>query len=196
MPMKASNKGVREIIRSAEKQISAGNFERASELLSSARAIEPSNEYIAAIQQRITTLGQSGESAMDAAPMATPDDLANQVRRLTTDARGLYQRGAYQSAFDTLTRAYLLDPVSIDVLQAEALILPAFERMCAQRAGTAARGGRPSASQLIREHLAAGSSQGSSTPASPKAKPPAAHRRSGKAEGGFFARLRKGSPPR
>ncbi len=201
MPMTFTTRGVGEIIRSAEKQISAGNFQRALELLTSAHAIEPSNEYIAAILERITVMGHSGEAPAAAAPApvrppAGPQpaagDIESQVKRLTADARGLYYRGAYQSAFDTLTRAYLLDPVSVDVLQAEALIVPAIERMRVQGAGAPTENGRPSASQVIREHLAAGPPQ--VPPLLPTSEPAAAKAGTGKAQGGFFARFRKGLP--
>lgn len=191
MPRTFSTNSVSEIIRSAEKQISAGNLQRAAALLSNARAIEPSNEYIAAILERITLVGQSGETPGSASqapaqrpvePPPAPDDVAGQVKRLTADARGLYHRGAYQSAFDALTNAYLLDPASVDVQQTEALILPAFERMRMQRAGTVPESGRPSASQVIRDHLAT--------------ETPAGQAGTGKAQGGFFARLRKALPLR
>jgi hypothetical protein len=51
------------------------------------------------------------------------------VRRLTVVATNLFKRGSYQPAFDSLMKAYLLDPSSPHVLACEKTLLPVLELM-------------------------------------------------------------------
>lgn len=51
------------------------------------------------------------------------------VRRLTVVATNLFKRGSYQPAFDSLMKAYLLDPASPHVLACEKTLLPVLELM-------------------------------------------------------------------
>ena len=55
------------------------------------------------------------------------------VRELTDAAGTLLNRGLSESAFETLMNAYLLDPVSPDVLACEKRVLPAWELFRKQR---------------------------------------------------------------
>ena len=139
-----------EFIRVAEHHISAHEFDLAMDQLEKARRIEPGNFYINAIVERIHRLASEmtnggrflsitvgdefddgikldGEHGQSAAETET------RVRKLTDMASELFRRGAYETAFDSLMNAYLLDPVSPSVMETERTILPALEMLRRQR---------------------------------------------------------------
>ena len=58
----------------------------------------------------------------------TPE-LQARVKRLTNVAINLFERGSYETAFDSLMKAYLLDPTSTYVMNCERTLLPAIELM-------------------------------------------------------------------
>jgi hypothetical protein len=131
--------GVSEIIRQAEKQIAGNNLVEARELLTKARLTYPDNDYISAIIERVDMLENKTRPAQPAAgsvsvsvPKGTParpDQLALQVKRLAQMACTLMERGSTSAAFESLMNAYLLDPLSSDVQEAERMILPAIDLM-------------------------------------------------------------------
>jgi len=51
------------------------------------------------------------------------------IKELTETAQILLNRGLSESAFETLMRAYLLDPLNPDVLLCEKRVLPAWEAL-------------------------------------------------------------------
>lgn len=55
--------------------------------------------------------------------------IESQVRRLTAVATNLFKRGSYEPAFESLMKAYLLDPTSPYVLACEKTLMPALEMM-------------------------------------------------------------------
>jgi len=57
------------------------------------------------------------------------DETTRRIRELTETAQLLLNRGLRESAFDTLMRAYLLDPLNPEVLSCEKKVLPAWEDM-------------------------------------------------------------------
>jgi hypothetical protein len=59
------------------------------------------------------------------APRSAPFDL---IRELTDVARGLAALGHVEPAFNALMRAYLIDPMSPDVIACEATVLPLWNR--------------------------------------------------------------------
>jgi hypothetical protein len=59
----------------------------------------------------------------------SPQELESRVKRLTTVAVNLFRRGSYEPAFETLTKAYLLDPSSPHVIACEQTLMPALEFM-------------------------------------------------------------------
>jgi hypothetical protein len=203
MPMPINASGVSELIRRAEKHIKSGNLDRARDLLSNARSLEPSNEYIGAILERIA-LGERAPGTMTANKPAVPsqpaaeNDLQRHVHRLTDDARSLYERGAYVTAFNTLMKAYLLDPVDQGVMQAEELIVPAFERVRQRGTLTSPAPLEPGTAEILRRHLAAGGAQDAGATALPgtaSEAPGPGGQEPPKQRGGFFARFRKGPLP-
>ena len=58
-----------------------------------------------------------------------PEETARRIRELTETAQVLLNRGLRESAFDSLMRAYLLDPLHPDVLSCEKKVLPAWENL-------------------------------------------------------------------
>ena len=141
-----NNSTTKEYIRVAEKYISERQYDLAMKQLTIAQNLEPNNIYILAIIERIhrlaaeesnggrflaITVGDEFENGVkpngELGPR--PDEVEAQVKRLTTKASELLRRGAYETAFDSLMNAYLLDPVSPVVMESERTILPAIELM-------------------------------------------------------------------
>jgi hypothetical protein len=136
----------KEYIRVAERYIQEREYDLAMKQLTIAQRIDPNNIYIHAIIERIhrlaaeesnggrflaITVGDEFEDGIrpngESAPR--PDEVEAQVKRLTTKASELLRRGAYETAFDSLMNAYLLDPVSPLVIETERTLLPAIEMM-------------------------------------------------------------------
>ncbi|MEW6511704.1 MAG: hypothetical protein AB1428_12185 [Bacteroidota bacterium] len=157
----------KEYIRVAERYIQEKEYDLAMKQLAIAQKLEPDNIYIHAIVERIhrlaaeesnggrflsITVGDEFEGGIksngNGGPQ--PDEIETQVKRLTSKATELLRRGAYETAFDSLMNAYLLDPVSPYVIETERTLLPAIEMMRkAKKEGSqrlaAANGQSPSA---------------------------------------------------
>ena len=167
---------VTEIIKKAEKHIAAGDLNRAKTLLEDAQKTDPENEYINAIFERVMLLdSREGETpvhelqTLPAEHVATvpppvhavlpEDEVQKQVKHLTTMARDLFERGSFDSAFDSLMKAFMLDPLSKDVAREESVIVPAFELMKKRGTLTAsANESRPTTTQILQRGLASGGS--------------------------------------
>jgi tetratricopeptide (TPR) repeat protein len=133
--------GATEFIRAAERSIAAGNLNMALQQIASARSLDPTNEYLEAIVERIQLLAsrkdqgrrngivESSPIGSNTAQGPTPNDLSARVKRLTNVAVNLFERGSYETAFDSLMKAYLLDPTSTYVQNCEKTLLPAIELM-------------------------------------------------------------------
>jgi tetratricopeptide (TPR) repeat protein len=154
----------REVIRAAERQVAAGDYELALQQLSAAREMEPSNQYIRAIIDRVVALrGKTSSSDVERSkeryltvtigneftngikPPEADDEPASEkelqarVLRLTSLAAILWERGSYETAFDSLMKAYLLDPTSPAVIACEKNLLPSWEQMQKNRAAAEVR---------------------------------------------------------
>jgi len=152
---------VTDIIRSAEKFLSEGRYDVALEQLHQARGLDPSNQYIDAIIVRAQTLrstqinpAQGRDPALEGSRYlsvtigkeigggmrleegGSPEQIRLQIRQLTDTAAVLLNRGLSDNAFDSLMKAYLLDPMNPDVIACEARVLPAREK-ARQAQGTA-----------------------------------------------------------
>jgi len=136
----------KEYIRVAEKYIQEREYDLAMKQLTIAQRVDPNNIYIHAIIERIhrlaaeesnggrflaITVGDEFDGGIrpngEGAPR--PDEVEAQVKRLTSKASELLRRGAYETAFDSLMNAYLLDPVSPLVIETERTLLPAIEML-------------------------------------------------------------------
>jgi hypothetical protein len=147
--------GASHLIRSAEKLAASGRFDFAIEQLTVAQQLDPDNRYIHAIIDRIRTLQnlpQSENSKLDGrnerptqlsvtvGPQfadgirpsdddlnLTPEDIHTKIRFLTNMADQYLESGSSDKAFDSLMKAYLLDPLSPYVVATEKTVLPAWE---------------------------------------------------------------------
>jgi hypothetical protein len=152
---------VSQIVRTAERYVAEGRFGLALDQLTIAKSLDPQNQYIGAIIERVqaleravpsrqsdrylsVTVGhqyEAGVRGRDEENMSA-DELRTRVRELTEAAGILLNRGLSESAFETLMRAYLLDPVSPDVLACEKSVLPAWELVRKQRADISVQASR------------------------------------------------------
>lgn len=156
-PTRESRSRVSELVHSAEKQILLGRHDTALEQLHRAQELDPQNQYIQAIIQRAELARQTvsrrhaedplqppghqasrylsvtvGDDAAGGSRTGAQETLSDQettrrIRELTATAQVLLDRGLRESAFDTLMRAYLLDPLHPDVISCEQKVLPAWE---------------------------------------------------------------------
>ncbi len=152
-----SSGGVGDIIREAEKLIGEGRYALALEELNKARQRDPKNAYITAIIERVNALSTQAPPSPNAAPdsanaprylsvtvgpefatgikandseePSSTADLEARVKRLTGVAVDLFRNGSYDTAFDSLMKAYLLDPMSKYVIDCERVLAPAIEMM-------------------------------------------------------------------
>jgi len=148
-----STGGASHLIRSAEKLASSGRFDFAVEQLAVAQRLDPGNRYIQAIMDRIRVAqNQYGESAISSSmsnqgPLRVTvdprsadgfrsqendqgfaqEDINGKIRFLTNMAEQFLESGSFERAFDSLMKAYLLDPLSPYVIASEKAILPAWE---------------------------------------------------------------------
>jgi hypothetical protein len=134
----------KEIIRAAERFIQAQQYDLALRELVTAQRIDPGNAYIGAIAERIhflisaeqksgrllsVTVGNEFQDGFRGEPGTDADPLELQVRQLTATASSQLRRGAYETAFESLFNAYLLNPCSPTVFESEQTLLPAIEMM-------------------------------------------------------------------
>ncbi|MFN0159299.1 MAG: hypothetical protein ACKVRP_14660 [Bacteroidota bacterium] len=136
-----------QLIRAAEKSIALQKFSYAKEQLSLAQTLDPKNEYITAILDRVNSMQKPTPSALSADPQrylsvsvgpefasgikndeVSSKDIQGRVRQLTNVAATFLEQGSYENAFDALMKAYLLDPVSPYVITCEKAVLPVWQR--------------------------------------------------------------------
>jgi hypothetical protein len=60
-------------------------------------------------------------------PILTPAQTATRILQLTSAARQLVKLGLSEAAFESLLKAYLMDPIHPQVLACEKIVLPAWE---------------------------------------------------------------------
>jgi hypothetical protein len=151
------------IIRRAEQMIASGDYSHAQQEIADAWTLEPGNPYIPAIVERISLLqkmsrhesskigrieggprylsisiGKEFPGGVRPAENQTPvvdEELQTRIRRLTTVAVDLFERGSNGPALQSLMKAYLLDPMHPDVIACEQKLLPAWEALKKETAG-------------------------------------------------------------
>lgn len=135
---------ISQLIRSAERFISMQKFGFAREQLELAQTLAPKNSYIGAIIERVkvaegrvqgdllsVSVGpefRTGVKSNLDEPALSPKELQAQIRHLTSVAEQFLEKGSYDNAFDSLMKAYLLDPVSPYVISCEKAVLPVWQR--------------------------------------------------------------------
>jgi hypothetical protein len=108
-------------------------MERARLLEASSAPSEDPGRYLS------VTVGnrfQGGIKGSDTDEPTSPEQTRLRIRELTETAHILLNRGLSESAFDTLMKAYLLDPLNPDVISAEKRVLPAWELAQRQKPAT------------------------------------------------------------
>ncbi len=161
--MEFSKGGSSHLIRSAEKLAASGRYDFAVEQLNVARQLDPGNQYIEAIIDRIRVmqgLTRDGSTPQPGildkptlAPLAVtvgpqfpngikspddeqelkPEEIHTRIRFLTNQANQYLEGGSSEKAFHSLMKAYLLDPLSPYVVAAEKTVLPAWESRRTQK---------------------------------------------------------------
>lgn len=143
----ANDGGVTQLIQSAERLMAASNYKMALEQLSFAQNLEPRNEYIKAIIDRVQFLQEAYRSkntqfattVQPAFAAGTQEPLGDQalstkdlqirIKQLTNIAEKYLEEGASDKAFDSLMKAFLLDPISPYVTACEKAVIPVWEKM-------------------------------------------------------------------
>ena len=136
--------GVSQLIQSAEKLIAANNYQLALEQLATAQNLDPRNEYIMAIIDRVRFLQNAFQSHTKKPAGLQPNlsfglqdqdehalsskALQNRIKQLTNIAEKYLEEDAADKAFDSLMKAFLLDPTSPYVTACEKSVLPAWEK--------------------------------------------------------------------
>ena len=174
---------VSSLVRSAEGYLSTGEFSQAMEQLSKAQQLQPGNQVVQTIMEKVRTLQEEekrgtlqkglpgGDPALQSGrflsltvgknfeqgikaqrdePQTSPDEVRMRVRELTETAQILLNRGLRESAFDALMKAYLLDPLSPEVISCEERVLPRWIQQHSQEVAlpvTAAGGMRKAIKQ-------------------------------------------------
>jgi len=85
-------------------------------------------------------------------PQESEATVRMRVRELTETAQILLNRGLRESAFDALMKAYLLDPLSPDVISCEKRILPLWEQAHQQGVSPKAAESESLAADPTRKH--------------------------------------------
>jgi hypothetical protein len=156
--MQAQRSAVGEIIRRAEKSIAGQEYKTAQDLLAEAWRLDPGNTYIPAIVERVQILqGMASEFASQmngsgtrylavsvgkqfpggVKPVESADLSRGKIRRLLTVATTLLERGAYESAYESIIRAEELDSQDPEVQALKVRVLPLYEASMTRRsAGT------------------------------------------------------------
>ncbi len=133
------------LISAAEKSIEARQYAVALEQLAAAEEFEPKNKSIQMIRDLVRSLQseqpeqfQSGRSLSVTIDPNSPTgmkqntdepDVQKRIRNLTSSAQYFLIRGAVDTAFESLMRAYLLDPLAPEVLACEKRVLPAWQTL-------------------------------------------------------------------
>ena len=143
--MKKMDSRITELISDAEKHIESKQYPVALEQLAAAEQIEPDNKSIHMIRELVKSLQAEKikPSALKRLLSVTVDpksprgikhsapttDAQMRIRSLTSSAEYFLSRGAVDNAFESLMRAYLLDPVAPEVLACEQRVLPAWQKL-------------------------------------------------------------------
>ena len=138
---------ITQLISAAEKSIESQQYSLALEQLAAAEEFEPNNKSIKMIRDLVRSLqaDHSNQSQSSRCLSVTVDpksptgikqktgepvaDVRTRIRSLTTSAQYFLTRGAVDNAFESLMRAYLLDPVAPEVLACEKSVLPAWQSL-------------------------------------------------------------------
>jgi hypothetical protein len=142
--------GVAQLISAAERHIADRKFDLALDQLTTARQLDPHNQYIRAIIDRVcvlrqetlndsskgrylsVTVGSRYADGIKSAGSETPAGTGNtqaRVKSLTRKAEQQLKEGSVARAFESLMSAYMIDPNNPDVLSCERKVLPVWNQL-------------------------------------------------------------------
>lgn len=144
--------GVSQLIHSAERFIGLNKYDQALAQISIAQSLDPGNKYLQAIVYRIQGLRAEFQNKQPGADTGFSDgrylsptignefptgikeslptpEIQHEIRHLTSVAESFLDKGSPERAFDSLMKAYLLDPVSPYVIACEKAVLPAWTKV-------------------------------------------------------------------
>jgi tetratricopeptide (TPR) repeat protein len=140
-----------ELVKRAEKHIGTQEYYLARALLEEALKLDPRNLYVPAILERVDILQSMARDVaeLDTAGRGSPlsvsvgkefkeglrpaalsqEEMKARFRRLLTVASTLYDRGSYESAYESLMKAEDLYPRDPELSALKEKIVPAYESM-------------------------------------------------------------------
>ncbi len=134
------------LISAAEKNIEECRFADALDHLAAAEQIDPHNRSVRMIKELVKSLmanqkkqsmvqrvlsfsSEFGSRKILRKEKAEPlSENQRRIRNLTSSAEFFFSRGAIDNAFESLMRAYLLDPAAPEVAECERRILPVWQK--------------------------------------------------------------------
>jgi hypothetical protein len=149
---------VADIIRRAEQSISGQKYGSAQDLLAEAWRLDPGNAYIPAIVERAklmesmhhgsseqngsnggpvlaATVGPQFPSGIATGPRTLNADEQSRLRRLLMVVTTLFERGAYEAAYETIQKAEQVAPDDQGVKTLKEQIRPHYEAFLTRRRG-------------------------------------------------------------
>ncbi len=141
------------LIGKAEQHITHQRFAEALECIAAAEHLEPDNRSVRMLKELVVSLQsraqqktllnrffprrirKSFEQSAIPAPLSE-SEAHKRIRSLTGTADYHLSRGAVESAYESMMRAYALDPTSADVIACQQRVLPAWKKLLPQDAGT------------------------------------------------------------
>jgi hypothetical protein len=141
------NNRITQLISAAERHIELRDYDAALDNLAVAERIEPNNKSIHMIKELVkslqaektkpsvlkrflsVTIDPKSPTGISRDNETLQNDIQRRIRSLTMTAEYFLSRGAIDNAFESLMYAYLLDPLSPDVLACEKRVLPAWQKL-------------------------------------------------------------------
>lgn len=148
---------ITQLISAAEKHIASRHYSVALEQLAAAENIEPDNRSIQMIRELVkslqaettkpsllkrfmpVTVDPKSPTGIEREGTIQANHHQKRIQSLTSRAEYFLSRGIVDNAFDSLMRAYLLDPIAPEVLACEKRVLPAWQKLHGKFAAEAKR---------------------------------------------------------
>ncbi len=151
---------ITQFISAAEKHIESQHYSLALEQLAAAEQIEPDNKSIKMIRDLVRSLQADYPNRTQSSRFLSvtidpksatgikqdtggAPDVQRRIKSLTSSAQYFLTRGAVDNAFESLMRAYLLNPVAPEVLACEKSVLPAWQTLHGSSPADAKREWKP-----------------------------------------------------
>ncbi len=132
------------LITKAEHHIEHQRYKEAEECVAAAEQLDPTNRSVRMLRELLNTLQKNDrrKSALlrffprtlrkpfvPASASLSPEEISQRIRSLIGSADHYLSRGAIENAFDSLTRAQLLDPSNPEVIACEKRVVPQWRKL-------------------------------------------------------------------